>query len=86
MVDRRLIRDSLESFGKITDVYEVTTFTGHRNGKVITVRILDQGEDCPDPSIRFVCESTQDDGKEARGNEASTVDQAIGIVHWEKLD
>ncbi|MDQ1636812.1 MAG: hypothetical protein QOF62_151 [Pyrinomonadaceae bacterium] len=86
MMDRRLIRDRLESFGNVSEVYEVTTFTGHRNGKTVTIRILDQGPDCPNPSERFACEVIQDDGKEAGGNNARTIDEAIGIVHWENLD
>lgn len=86
MTDRNSIRKKLESFGGVTELYEVTAFTGHRNNKDVSVRILDQGPDCSIPENRFICEVTQDDGKEAGGNPARTVDEAIGIVHWENLD
>ena len=84
--DRRLIRDRLESFGDITELYEVTTFIGYRDLKRVTIRILDQGEECPDPSLRFACDATQEDGKKAGGNNAGSIDEAIGIVHWDDLD
>ncbi|PYS31560.1 MAG: hypothetical protein DMF75_14360 [Acidobacteria bacterium] len=86
MTDHRLIRDTLQSLGDVTELYEVTTFTGHRNGKTVTIRILDLGADCPNPSERFACEVIQDDGREVGGNNARTVDEAIGIVHWGDLD
>ena len=71
MTDRRLIRERLESFGNITEMYEVTTFIGYRNGKHVTVRILDRGPDCSKPDLRFAREVTQDDGKTAGGNNAA---------------
>ena len=86
MTDERLIRKRLESFGNITELYAVTTYRGCRNGKEVTVRILDLGPDYPNPDLRFACEVTQDDGKETGGNNARSVDEAIGIVHWNKLD
>jgi len=86
MPDNSSIRRSLESFGDVTEVYEVTMFTGYRNGNLVTVRILDQGPDCSSPEIRFACDVVQDDGKKAGGNNASTLDEAIAIVHWEELD
>jgi hypothetical protein len=86
MTDFRLIRDTLQSFGGVTELYEVRTFTGHRNGKTVTIRILDQGSDCPNPSERYACEVIQDDGKEAGGNNSRSLEEVIGIVHWNNLD
>lgn len=86
MTDRSLIRTTLERFGKITELSEVTTFTGYRNGKHVTVQILDQGPDCSPPDNRFACDVQQSDGKKAGGNEGKTLDEAIGNVHWRDLD
>ena len=86
MTDHRLTRDQLKLFGEVTELYEVTTFIGYRNHKSITVRILDLGPECDNPLIRFMCEAVQEDGKEARGNNAQTVDEAISGVHWKDLD
>jgi|GEM_PF-4557620 len=86
MTDRREIRKALETFGKIDELYEVTTFKGYRNLKEVTVLILDQGPECSPPDNRFMCEVVQEDGKKAGGNNARAVDEAISIVHWEKLD
>ena len=86
MTDHRSIRDDLKHFGDITELYEVKTFIGHRKSKMVTVRILDLGPECDNPLIRFTCEAEQEDGKEARGNNAQTVDVAIANVHWTDLD
>lgn len=86
MRERRSIRHALQTFGNITELYEVKTYTGYRNGKRVTVQILDQGMECPNPDSRFACQVIEEDGKRASGNNARTTDEAIAIVHWRDLD
>ena len=86
MTDHRSIRDELNFFGKIEELYEVKTFTGYRKNKSVTVRILDLGSDCENPLIRFMCEVEQEDGKKATGNNRQSVRDAIAGVHWTDLD
>jgi hypothetical protein len=84
--EQQTVPSKIESMGGIEEPYEVKTFTGYRNGKRITVRLLDLGTDCDDPTFRFVCKVEQEDGKTAQGNNAKSPDVAASIVHWSDLD
>ncbi len=90
-MNTKQIIDDLKTFGNIYEPYEVKQFCGYRNAKdgehkKIEITILDMGEDCDNPMIRYACQVKQEDGKKATGNNAPTVDEAIAIVHWTDLD
>jgi len=86
MSDDSSIRHNLKAFGKLSEVCEVRTFSGYRNKKHVTVQILDRGPESSSPELRYACDVVQEDGKKAGGNEAASIGEAIGIVHWEELD
>lgn len=71
------------------EVYEVTTFQAYRRTKAggtqdVKIEILDAGPDADQE--RYMCIATSDDGKTAAGNSADSIDVAVAIVHWYKLD
>jgi hypothetical protein len=86
MTQDQTIRETLQSVGKIDEIYEVKTFQGYRDSQLVTIRILDLGANCDTPDYRFICKAEQENGKKARGNGAPTVKEAIEIVHWSNLD
>ena len=86
MNGKNTVRSMLTRVGQINELSEVTTFTGYRNGKRVTVRLLDLGPDCDNPTNRFACEVEQEDGKKAMGNNTSDPVAAVHIVHWSELD
>ena len=86
MSNRSNVREVIQSFGEIEELYEVQTFTGFRNKRRVIVSLLDLGPNCDKPQLRFVCKVEQEDGKKATGNNAATIDEAIAIVHWSELD
>lgn len=90
MINIDQIRDLLISEGNMTDVAHVITFQGYRdnsNGEsqTVTVKILDEGS-IGHAGYRYNCEATSAEGKNATGNGAATIEEAIAIVHWNNLD
>lgn len=88
MDDKGIIR-RLEEDAGMFEIVKVTTFRGYRKNKAgenieITVKVLDAGEDAG--AARYAVEAYSEDGKEAGGNEAETLEEAIPIAHWNKLD
>ncbi len=86
MSQEQTIRETLQTFGDMNEISEVKAFVGFRNEQRVTVSILDLGENCDPSEIRFGCKVEQEDGKSATGNRAATAEEAIEIVHWQKLD
>ncbi len=73
----------------LSETAQVTTFVGYRpaNGGMqkVTVTVLDGGEVAgPD---RYAVSARSENGKEAHGNTAATLDEAVTImaVHWPEL-
>ena len=86
----------LKSVGRIEDVRMVKSFEGHRIGRFdghrtnkkgdllqVEVKLSDMG--LKNPLNRYVCHVAQEDGKEATGNNMSTIVEAIAVVHWRDL-
>ena len=90
MIDINRARDLLIRNGDMTEVAHVIMFQGFRknsNGEAqkVTVRICDPGSTV-DPSLRYYCEATSEEGKRATGNEAATIEEVLSTVHWNQLD
>jgi len=88
-MDSKEIRRLLKSFGGMDQVTEIRWFHGYRkknNGETedITVKILDMGPD--DPNVRYTCIATSESGITATGNECSTLEETIAVVHWNYFD
>lgn len=90
-MDSREILKLLEIDGGMEGVSEIKLFEGYRKNKKnqrekdeVTVKILDMGPD--HPKNRYACVATSKNGKEATGNSDSTLEGAIGLVHWNNLD
>lgn len=88
------IRGLLETSGKMFEIYEVRVYEGYRkNGagetRMVRVKILDGG---PDANLLYryncVVEDVEDAeyAKNATGNGGPTIEEAIHVVHWHKLD
>ena len=82
-MDTHKARKLLEQEASMFEIYEVTRFVGYREGESgvpeeVTIEILDLG---PDVSERYTCHASTEDGKEAGGNPAATLEEALGIVH-----
>lgn len=80
-----LVRDT-----DLSETAQVTTFVGYRPAnegmQEVTVTVLDGGEEAgPD---RYTVSARSENGKEAHGNTAETLDVAVAImaVHWPELD
>jgi hypothetical protein len=72
------------------EAYYVTTFRCHRKTKSggaqgVTVEIYDSGTQEGSTS-RYRCLARSDDGKEASGKAASSINTALLMVHWQDLD
>jgi hypothetical protein len=83
------IKKQLKSVAGFFEVYHITTFKGYRDRadgatQAVTIEILDSGEEAGDS--RYACVATSEDGKTTTGNNAPTIDWAIGCVHWDALD
>lgn len=87
-MDTNEIIGHLERDGGMSGTSQVTTFKGYRENKAgdkveITVEVRDAGESAG--SSRYAVSAFSEDGKEAHGNEAGTLEEAIPIVHWDEL-
>lgn len=87
-MDTNEIIRHLERDGRMFETSRVTTFKGYRRNKAgdnaaITVEVRDAGESAG--SSRYAVSAYSEDGKEAHGNEAGTLEEAISIVHWDEL-
>jgi hypothetical protein len=74
----------------VLGVYRAKTYVAYRNlkdGSVqeVAVEILDAGAEVP-AGIRFQCIAKSAAGKSTSGNPASTVEEALSLVHWDDLD
>jgi hypothetical protein len=72
------------------EAYHVTTFRCRRKKKSgglqsVTVEIYDSGTQEGSTS-RYRCIARSDDGKEASGDAASSINTALLMVHWQDLD
>jgi len=80
---------ALQNHANFFELYQVTTFTGYRKTKQgdnqeVSVDLLDRGPD--HPSARYTVTATAKDGRSAGGNDSASIEEAIAIVHWYKLD
>ncbi len=96
MDEREAIR-RLEEHARMFEITRTTTFQGsdlqeafkgyreNKSGEIveITVEVLDAGDGAGDH--RFAVSAYSQDGKEAHGNEAATLEEAIPKVHWDTL-
>lgn len=96
MDEREAIR-RLEQHARMVGVTKTTNFQGsdlqeafkgyreNRAGEAveITVEVLDAGDGAGDQ--RFAVSAYSQDGKEAHGNEAATLEEAIPKVLWDTL-
>ena len=96
MDDREPIR-RLEEHARMFEITRTTTFQGsdlqeafkgYRENKAgermeITVEVLDAGDGAG--AHRYVVSAYSQDGKEAHGTEAATLDEAIPNVQWDML-
>lgn len=62
-----------------------TAYKGSRNGKEVTVRIIDHGANANEGG-EFECEVKQEDGEKAHGDRAATIEKALSSVNWSDLD
>jgi len=97
-VDERETIRRLEEDARMLEITRTTTFQGsdlqeafkgYRENKAgekveITVEVLDAGDGAG--AHRYAASAYSQDGKEAHGNEAATLDEAIPNVLWEVLD
>lgn len=97
MDERGLVR-RLEVEAGMFEIAKVTSFRGsdiqaafkgYRENKAgenveITVEVLHAGEEAG--ASRYAISAYSKDGKEAHGNGAATLEEAIPIVHWGELD
>ena len=84
-----MVRDELHKWAGFHEVHRVKSYLGYPrtskgHSQEVTIRILDLGPIRPD--VRFGCTATSEDGKFATGNGASTIQEALSIVHWDVLD
>ena len=91
MADTNAVIRYLERATDLTETAEVSTFEGYRptedgGMQEVTVTVLDGGEGAGE--LRYSVFARTEDGKEARGNAAGTLDEAVAImaVHWGQLD
>ena len=67
----------------------VTTFSSSRNTlsaqRRVTIEVHDGGSTA-DPRFRYYCIARADNGKGTSGNPAASVEVALAMVHWHKLD
>lgn len=90
MIDIDQTRNLLISFGNMTEVAHVIIFQGYRRNskgenQKVTVKICDKGSTV-EPSLRYYCEATLEEGNYATGNEAASMEEVISTVHWNQLD
>jgi len=86
--NRRSVIEGIEKYGRLSHVGEVRTFTGARrdaSGETVnvTVEITDSGMPGDD---RWFVMATDDRGRRGGTNGGASLDEALGTVHWEKLD
>ena len=61
-----------------------TEFMAYAAGREIAITIFDGGGH-RDPLNRYYVRATAEDGREASGNPADTVETALQIVHWNEI-
>jgi hypothetical protein len=71
------------------ETYRVTEFMGYRTAKdghtqKVTVQIFDAGPLAGE--LRYQVQAQSDDGKQASGNAAESLDTVLTIAHWYDLD
>ena len=90
MMDIDRARDLLIRNGDMSEVAHVIMFQGRRENsqgepQKVTVKLFDLGSTA-DPSLRYYCEATSEEGKSATCNEAATIEEVLSTVHWNQLD
>lgn len=86
--NRRSIIEGIEQYGSLSEVQEVRRFVGYRkdaSGETVevTVEIGDTGTPGRD---RWFVIATDHRGRSGGTNGGASLDEALGTVHWEKLD
>lgn len=84
------ILKKLKQCSKSDEGYHVLTFELYRQSSdeqhcKVTVKILDAGTE-ENPILRYQCIAKTEGGRIALGNTASSIHEAISIVHWDDLD
>lgn len=84
---RTFLKDHVQAF----DIYHVVErfeFMRHRptggDYQKVTLEVFDMGPE--KESIRYSCRAISEEGREAHGNPAESIDVALSIVHWDDLD
>lgn len=82
--------ESLKKWGKLSELYHVTTYQGVRpraDGyeEEVTIKIYDAGPN-NQPVGQYFIEVEAESGKTARCNITDGLDAAIATVHWADLD
>jgi hypothetical protein len=86
--DRRSVIEGIEQYGDLSEVYEITTFKGYRRDETgqpveVTVEVGDSGKP---GDYRWIVTATDYRGRVGGTNGGGSLDEALGTVHWEKLD
>ena len=75
---------AIEHFDRLfSETWHRTEFTVFSRGHETTSTILDGGPRLP--SHRYWVKTTAEDGREASGDPAETIETALQIVHWNKI-
>ena len=90
MVPGTILSD-IEQAGSLDEAYLVTTVKGYRRDErdipqLITVEIWDAGPAPGRNPARYMVLARDDWGREAIGEAAATVEEAIALVPWGDLD
>ena len=92
MISPDAIRVALQEQSALNmdEIYHVSTFRCHRrkasgDSQTVVVEVLDAGADAPS-SLRYHAVAFTEEGQFATGNPGKTIDEALAIVHWGKLD
>ena len=81
---------AIRQYANAHEVYQKTSFecsrlTSTGTHQTVTVEILDAGSQV-NPELRYQCVVTRQDGRQTTGNTASSIEDALSIVHWTELD
>lgn len=83
------VMKQLKKYAGFFEVHHKTSFLGYRrkaNGEEqeVSVDVFDRGSEAG--NSRYSCSVTPEDGEMVTGNSASSIEEAISVVHWWELD